>query len=260
MNNKSHPIKLRAGGWIESLLFFGIPGIILLFTFEWLNPWLQKQNIAMVWSFTLSLYLPLLLIGITALVAYRLEGNEATWSAFRDRMRLQKPTRKVWVWAIVGLLIALVSEALLEPTSHFLAAIPFFTPPNFLPSLFDPNQAIALPPKDYLGVALKGNAWLIGLYAISLFANIIGEELLWRGYLLPRQERVFGKWAWLVNGILWIFLLHFMMRWMWLVLIPTGLLTPFIAQYVKNTWAAILIHGFGNGIFLILIILGVFGL
>lgn len=251
--------QIRAGGWLESLLLFGLPGTLLLFTFEWLNPWLQKQNVNLVWSFTLSLYFPLLLLGVVAIIGYKLEGNASDWATFRDRMRLQRPTKRVWLWGVAGLIIALVAEALLEPTSHILARLPFFAPPALLPALFDPNQPLILPPKDYLGVPLAGNSWLIGLYAISLFANIVGEELLWRAYLLPRQERVFGKWAWLVNGVLWIFLLHFMMRWMWLTLIPTGLLTPFIAQRVKNSWAAVMIHGFGNGIFLILIVMGVLG-
>ena len=251
-------LKIRAGGWIESLLFFSLPGILLLFTFEVINPWLQKQGIALVWSFSISLYLPLFILGLIALIAYRCEGNELSWIAFRQRMRLQKTSRKVWLLAITALILALMAEALLEPTAAFLAKIPFFSPPPGLPTHFDPNQPIILPPTEYLGVPLLGNPSLIGLYAFSLFANIMGEELLWRSYLLPRQERVFGKWAWLVNGILWIFLVHFMMRWMWVILVPTGLLTPFIAQYVKNTWAAVIIHGFGNGIFLILMVIGVF--
>ncbi len=258
MQNQSSFFKIRPGGWIESLSFFGLPGILLIFTFEWLNPWLQRQGVPLVWSFTLSLYLPLLLLGVVAFIAYRLEGNAPTWTAFRERMRFQKPTRRVWLWGIAGLIAALLAEAILEPSSHMLADLPFFAPPAFLPALFDPNQPLVLPPEEYLGVPLLGSGWLIGLYALSLFANIFGEELLWRAFLLPRQERVFGKGAWLVNGILWIFLLHFMMRWMWLTLLPTGLLTPLIAQYVKNTWAAIIIHGFGNGVFLILIAIGVF--
>ncbi|MEM7738395.1 MAG: CPBP family intramembrane glutamic endopeptidase [Deinococcota bacterium] len=252
--------NIRAGGWIESLLLFGLPGILLVFTFEWLNPWLQNQGMALVWSFTLSLYLPLLVLGVVAVVAYHLEGNAATWPAFCERMRLQQPTKRVWLWSISALVVALLAEALLEPSAHVLARLPFFAPPALLPSLFDPNQPIVLPPNEYLGVPLSGNAWLIALYAVSLAANIFGEELLWRSFLLPRQELVFGKWAWLVNGILWIFVLHFMMRWMWLTLIPTGLLTPLIAQHVKNTWAAIIIHGFGNGVFLILIAMGVLGI
>lgn len=258
MQNRHRLFKIRAGGWVESLLLFGLPGTCLFLTFEWLNPWLQQQGIPLVWSFTLSLYFPLLILGIVALIAYRIEGNTANWTIFRQRMRLQQPDRKVLFWAIPALIAALALEALLEPSSHLLASLPFFAPPTLLPSLFDPNQPIILPPEEYLGVPLFGNIWLIALYTLSLFANIFGEELLWRGYLLPRQERVFGKGAWLINGLLWIVLLHFMMRWMWVTLIPTGFLTPFIAQHVKNTWAAIIIHGFGNGIFLILIVIGAF--
>jgi Type II CAAX prenyl endopeptidase Rce1-like len=34
--------------------------------------------------------------------------------------------------------------------------------------------------------------------------NILGEEFLWRGVVLPRQEVAFGRRAWVVNGILWL--------------------------------------------------------
>ena len=259
LETRSGQLRLRAGGWVESLLLFGLPGLLLLFTFEWLNPWLQSQNVPLVWSFTLSLYGPLFLTGVMAIIAYRLEGNRLTWPAFRDRMRLNKmpSNQRGWWWAIGALFIVLLGEGLLASTGQWLASMPFFAPPPMLPALIDPNQAIPLPPSDYFGVPLAGNGWVIGLYALSLLINIGCEELLWRGYLLPRQEAVFGRWAWLVNSLMWVFLLHAMMRWNWIILLPTGLLTPFIAQRFKNSWPAVLIHGFGNGIFLLLIIFGV---
>ena len=38
--------------------------------------------------------------------------------------------------------------------------------------------------------------------AVPLFvANILGEELCWRGYLQRRQEAALGRKAWLANGI-----------------------------------------------------------
>ena len=140
----------------------------------------------------------------------------------------------------------------------FLAAIPFFTPPPLLPDLLDPHQAIDLPPVAYMGVPLRGNSWVIVLYAVSLLANILGEELLWRGYLLPRQELVLGRWAWLANGLLWIIVFHAMFRWMWIALIPTGMITPCVAHRVKSTWASIIIHGFGNAIYLTLLLSSLF--
>ncbi len=42
--------------------------------------------------------------------------------------------------------------------------------------------------------------------------NIVGEEFVWRGVALPRQEVAFGGRAWLVNGILWL-LFHAAFPW-----------------------------------------------
>ena len=35
-----------------------------------------------------------------------------------------------------------------------------------------------------------------------VFNSVLGEELLFRGYLLPRMAGVFGRWDWLANGVL----------------------------------------------------------
>jgi len=50
------------------------------------------------------------------------------------------------------------------------------------------------------------------------------------------------------------------MRWMYIGLLPTGLITPFVAQRTQNTWTAVIIHGVGNLVFLILVIMGVVGI
>ena len=99
--------------------------------------------------------------------------------------------------------------------------------------------------------------WVALVYLVALFVNIAGEEIAWRGYLLPRQEQTHGQWAWLVNGLMWVFLLHAVLRWMYLGLLPTGLVTPFVAQRTQNIWTAVIIHGTGNLVFLILILVGI---
>jgi membrane protease YdiL (CAAX protease family) len=42
-----------------------------------------------------------------------------------------------------------------------------------------------------------------------LLLNILGEEFLWRGLMLTRQEVVFGKYTWLVHDWLGIFHIAF---------------------------------------------------
>jgi membrane protease YdiL (CAAX protease family) len=77
---------------------------------------------------------------------------------------------------------------------------------------------------------------------------------MWRGYILPRQEKTYGKWAWLVNGLLWAYLFHFFVPWNFLSFWPSMLITPFIAQRTKNTWVALLVHGMPN----IILLMGIF--
>jgi hypothetical protein len=47
-----------------------------------------------------------------------------------------------------------------------------------------------------------GRYWILGAWLPFFVLNIVGEEFVWRGVALPRQEVVFGRRAWLVNGIL----------------------------------------------------------
>lgn len=50
------------------------------------------------------------------------------------------------------------------------------------------------------------------------------------------------------------------MWWAFPTLLATGLLTPFVAQRLQSTWAAIAVHGTGNALFLVLLLAGVLGL
>lgn len=61
-------------------------------------------------------------------------------------------------------------------------------------------QLIATPENRAL---LVGAWWLYGLFLVlALFNTLLGEELLFRGILLPRMRGVFTKWDWLANGAL----------------------------------------------------------
>jgi len=100
-------------------------------------------------------------------------------------------------------ILVLIGEEVLTSTRVFLSQYMFFQAPDFYPDLFKPNYEIKLPLTSFLGVGLPGNGTMLWLWLIWLTVNIGCEELLWRGYALPRMGKTFGKWAWLVNGLLW---------------------------------------------------------
>jgi membrane protease YdiL (CAAX protease family) len=83
---------------------------------------------------------------------------------------------------------------------------------------------IAPPPGFELGEFLQspeagplflGNWGILGMFLVMITFNILGEEFLWRGVLLPRMNGVFGKWDWVANGVLGT-LYHVSMPWSWL--------------------------------------------
>ncbi len=240
-------------------LTFGIPAVVLLLTFYGLNPVLVRAGVPLIWSFSLALYGTVYGLLIAALVGYWREGHPLLWSAFAQRMRLTQMTGRQWAWVAGAVVLALLGDGLLEPLSGWMVATLPLPVPDALPALFDPAVEFELPPRAFFGVPLAGNAWLIPFYAVCVFGNIAGEELWWRGFLLPRMEVTFGRWAWLLNGLLWVIVFHAATWWLYPTLIPTGLLAPFVAWRFRNTWASIAVHGTGNALFIVLIAWGVYG-
>ena len=109
-------------------------------------------------------------------------------------------------------------------------------------------------------VNLVGN-WLFVLiyFAIGLVFNIFGEEIYYRGYLLPRMQGVFGRWSWAANGVLFT-LKHVYQRWMYPGILVGGLCFAFAAGPLGSLPLAMVFHWVGNFLFqMIFLILTVFG-
>jgi membrane protease YdiL (CAAX protease family) len=92
-----------------------------------------------------------------------------------------------------------------------------------------------------MDISLAGNWWLLVGYLVYVFLNVFGEELWWRGYILPRQELAFGKWTWVVHGIFWN-LFHSFFYWDLIALLPGCLALAFVAHKSRSTWPGIIAH------------------
>jgi membrane protease YdiL (CAAX protease family) len=63
--------------------------------------------------------------------------------------------------------------------------------------------------------------------------------------MLPRQELSFGKYAWIVNGLMFTFQ-HWLQPWNFLMILPGALFAVYVVQRRKNTWITIIQHGLMN--------------
>src|ERR687884_415873 len=83
--------------------------------------------------------------------------------------------------------------------------------------------------------------WFALIVVLGLFNTVLGEELLFRGFLLPRMNGAFGRRDWVANGILFAGY-HLHMPWA----IPTALLDTFILAYpskrYRSAWIGIAVH------------------
>ena len=115
------------------------------------------------------------------------------------------------------------------------------------------GEAISPPSFMAFEPLTPGRYWILAAWLPFFVLNIVGEEFIWRGVVLPRQEVAFGGKAWLVNGILWL-LFHAAFPWqVLLALVPITLILPYVVQRRRNTWPGVVIHaGFGGMGFLAL--------
>jgi membrane protease YdiL (CAAX protease family) len=110
-----------------------------------------------------------------------------------------------------------------------------------------------------MGIELDQTAWWVVPYWLIFWPllSALGEEFVWRGYLLPMQEEAFGRWAWLLNGTLWNVPFHLYTLTAVFADMPFFLGLPLVAQLVRNTWVAWMVHALLASLALVVIVPGV---
>ena len=249
--------KLKPLNFLQSILFFGLSALVFRLSLYSLMPFLQHKGVLDFSAFLISYGLPLTLMIVATFIGLYKEKNLAFW---RTRLRLNKISIKNVMLCIGLFIVSFLFTGLLIPTAKFIASISIFSPPDFLPEILNPNKTV--PGKElesFMGVTLQQAYWIIPVYFTFLtFFNILGEELWFRGYILPRQELYWGRRAWIYHGAFWC-LFHFpIYPWTIIYLLPTTFSVSYAAQKFQNTWGGFIIHYLGNGILALLpIIAGV---
>ncbi len=236
---KAMPLKL-------SLLYFGIPSFYFWLLTRYLTPYLNNtvgMHVAMSWFITgFLIFIPLF---FAAYAFSRKERDADSFKALFKRLRLKKITKKDWAWATGGLVATFVFTGLILGISLILAkkfGMPALkTTPSFME--FEPFKA--------------DERWMLLVWLGMFFFNIVGEEIYWRGYIMPRQELANGKYAWFINSVLWgVFHISFG-RDLLIIVIPALIILPYAVYKTKNTVVGIFIHGIFNGPIFVLISLGI---
>lgn len=197
--------------------------------------------VGMIWQF------------VVAVIILRRELGSFRWALWRERLWLNRPrdprtgrpdARLFW-WIVPCLLFspatAIISSSL---DSSLVALFP----------------ALAMPPQMDAGSLADpqfvGWWWLLGIALISnLFNYVLGEELLFRGVLLPKMHGAFGKWDWAANAVLFG-LYHLHKPWALPGIIIGSLAISWPAARFRSNWMALIVHG-SEGILVLVVVLSV---
>ena len=219
-------------------ILFTVYFYILLFT---LLPFLKANfilNPALYWFITgYFLFVPLLLFAVGRAWT---EGNRGLGKILKA-LQVRPFTKSDWKYSIIGLLLILLLTGAIFGASALLHRMlgwkMLSTTPWFMTM------------RPFAGTErLLLLAWLL-----MFFFNIVGEELLWRGYV---QSRLPGKLAWLLCSFLWL-LFHIPFGpGVMLMALPALLIIPYVFDKTRNTLTGIFIHALFNGPAFIAIALG----
>lgn len=186
--------------------------------------------LGMAWQFVLSV------------IILKLELKTFSWSALKTRLWLnhpidpksQKVIKRVYWLTIPIILYAFLIEsygALNFLQEWFLQLFPSLTPPDYILI-----QSLAVP-------EFRGAWYVVGIALVSsLFNYLLGEELFFRGILLPKMEGVFGKWAWAANGILFA-TYHVHKIEMVPIFIFGSIFISYLNQKYRSFYPGLIIHG-----------------
>lgn len=196
--------------------------------------------------------------GVVAFIILRREVKPFTWEKIKERMWLFTPTHprtgvrsnRSYLWTIPLIVLSQAYYAFgafgwLDEL--WVKTFPFLAPP---PYAF----------LDYLAGPAVGQWWLLGVIAVLIVFNyLLGEELIFRGILLPKMNGVFGKWDWVANGLLFS-TYHLHRIWGMPSTLLIDWIYPWAAKRFKSYWVAVIVHAFDAVFWIALVPLAILGL
>jgi uncharacterized protein len=168
---------------MAALAWIGAP--LMAASFEGPSAWPRAIVLAitagLVWQF------------VFVMCAVYREQRSLRWPVLKDALWLRAPRHprtgrrggRLW-WILVPLVLLVAAKEALPK----------------VPAPVDRDQGLFL--ESAAGQEFfSGNwTWFAVMLVMMIFNTVLGEELLFRGLLLPRMREAFGRWDWLVNGVL----------------------------------------------------------
>ena len=248
-NKDQYTLWQTLGIWAGAALPMGLSYWVIM-------PILLSRGNTYPFTFLFLINLCLVWQGVLAYILLRREVKPFTWQGVKERLwwqtpsnpRTGRPSKWLYLWTIPLSILAFLGYANLGWLNDlWVKAFPFLEPRSFAVIQNAAEPAF-------------GQWWLLGVLAVQIVFNyILGEELIFRGILLPKMNGVFGKCDFLANHLLFTaYHLHFFWTTPARLLIDWAYAWP--TKRFKSYWLGAIIHGSGAVMLILGFIMAIMGL
>lgn len=226
---------------LQIILAFIIPSAIAFTGFRVILPVLVEGGVPSITAWPAVASIMLLGFVLVAIIFLKKEAKELNIS-FKERACLRSLSFKQWSVYIGIIFLGMVVTIILSKTSILFTHIPGLSVPDYFPFFLNPaidpmnTESSLLTP----GFVLKGAIWMIPFIALTLFLNILTEELYFRAWLLPKLSK-YGNMSWVINGGLFA-LYHSFQLWLLPQILPISLFIAYVVYKSRSIWPAFAFH------------------
>lgn len=174
--------------WGPSLLYFGIPALVMAAAYYLLLPALTRQGMFSYQAYLVSLGLPLASLGVL-----RLEGVPLTWSGLAGRSRYQPMSGSGWRWAGGNLAVEMAGYLLMVRLTNWLLTQDQIPLPAKLPAFLHPQTLCTAGTLEKAAGGLQGNCGVFWRTLGVLTVKLLGEDFWWRGVVFPARQQHLGR-------------------------------------------------------------------
>ncbi len=226
----------------ESVLILVIVAGLGIICFYWVRPYLEASMSAYA-AYLLSLSIVFVVMLIWSALAFLAEGNPRSFDCFLRRTRMNHLAAKWPLWSIGLGLVMFLSTLVFSPIVAKLVSSGFVPLPGGIPDYINPLRQLSI--GDVKAQFISQG--VLPLIPLVLCLNIFGEEVFWRGMVLPRQELRHGRNTFLLHGVIWAFT-HLFQYWLLLPILVGSLALAYSVQRTKSTWISIFAHVLNNAL------------
>ena len=131
---------------------------------------------------------------LLAVLILKHEGISYNWHSLKARLSLKWGGWKVWGLFVLLFILAFAATFPLMNLSPKIASL--LSPPVWFPASQNPLKEVNSISDAYPGVIFKHNYVFFLLMVFTAVLNIIGEDIYYRGVLIPKLDGLFGRRLW----------------------------------------------------------------